>query len=86
MELIDQFKRKIELNNPTTYFPLQVKSCLSCGFKQLGYVVEPKILYQEYVEPLILIMFFLALKTNLQKMYFSNISLSNVILLSYFTI
>ena len=46
----------------------------------------PKLLYQEYVEPLILIIFFLALKTNLQKIYFKNISLSNFIFLLYFAI
>ena len=46
----------------------------------------PRLLYQEYVEPLILIIFFLALKTNLQKIYFNNISLSNFIFLSYFVI
>ena len=46
----------------------------------------PKLLYQEYVEPLILIIFFLGLKTNLQKIYFNNISLSNFIFLSYFAI
>ena len=46
----------------------------------------PNLLYQEYVEPLILIIFFLALKTNLQKIYFNNISFSNFIFLSYFTI
>ena len=46
----------------------------------------PNLLYQEYVEPLILIIFFLALKTNLQKIYFNNISLSNFIFLSYFAI
>ena len=43
----DQFKKKIELNNATLYYPLQVFSCSSCGFKQLNYVVEPKILYQQ---------------------------------------
>ena len=43
----DQFKKKIELKNPTIYYPLQLYSCLSCGFKQLGYVVNPKILYQK---------------------------------------
>jgi len=43
----DQFKKKIELNDPTMYYPLQVCSCLSCGFKQLNYVVESKILYQQ---------------------------------------
>ena len=46
----------------------------------------PNLLYQEYVEPLILIIFFLGIKTNLQKVYFNNISLSNLIFLSYFTI
>ena len=44
----------------------------------------PRFLYQEYVEPLILIIFFLALKTDLQKWYFKNVSLSNFILLAYF--
>ena len=43
----DQFKKKVELNNSTVYYPLQVFSCSSCGFKQLNYVVEPKILYQQ---------------------------------------
>ena len=46
----------------------------------------PKLLYQEYFEPLILIIFFLALKTNLQKIYFNNISLSNFVFLLYFLI
>jgi len=46
----------------------------------------PKLLYQEYVEPLILITFFLALNTNLHKIYFKNISFSNAIFLLYFTI
>ena len=44
------------------------------------------IITQEYFEPLILVIFFLALKTNLHKIYFNNISLSNFIFLSYFTI
>ena len=43
----DQFKKKDELDSPTTYYPLKLYSCSSCGFKQLNYVVEPKILYQE---------------------------------------
>jgi hypothetical protein len=36
----------VELNNPTIYYPLKICNCVSCGFKQLNYVVEPKILYQ----------------------------------------
>ena len=46
----------------------------------------PNLLYQEYVEPLILIIIFLALKTNLQQIYFKNISFSNFIFLSYFVV
>ena len=44
------------------------------------------ILYQEYVEPLILVLFFIAIKTELHKEYFRNINLSNFIFLSYFSI
>lgn len=44
------------------------------------------ILYQEYVEPLILILFFLLVQTDLHKTYFKKIFLSNIILLSYFSI
>ena len=47
---------------------------------------NPAIQYQEYFEPLVLIIFFLALKTNLHKIYFKNISFSNFIFISYFAI
>jgi len=43
----DQFKEKRQIDFATTYYPLKVHSCNSCGFKQLNYVVEPKILYQQ---------------------------------------
>ena len=46
----------------------------------------PKILGQEYMEPLILLMFFLGVKTDLHKIYFKSVSLSNCILISYFSI
>ena len=45
----------------------------------------PYLMYQEYVEPLILIIFFLGLNTNMLKSYFHNISLSNAILITYFS-
>ena len=45
-----------------------------------------RLMYQEYVEPLIIITFFLALNTNLHRVYFKNVSFSHVILLSYFAI
>ena len=47
---------------------------------------NPVVQYQEYYEPLVLIIFFLALKTNLHKIYFKNISFSNFIFISYFAI
>ena len=46
----------------------------------------PNLLSQEYVEPLILIIFFLYLKTDLHKTYSKNISLSHFIFISYFAI
>ncbi len=46
----------------------------------------PNLLYQEYFEPLILIIFFLALDTDMKKKYFNKISLSNFVFISYFAI
>ena len=46
----------------------------------------PRLLYQEYVEPLILIIFFLTINTNIKEIYFRNISTSNFILIGYFGI
>jgi hypothetical protein len=46
----------------------------------------PYILYQEYVEPLILIIFFLGLNTKMLKSFFTNITLSNTILILYFSV
>ena len=43
----DQFISLDELTKPTIYYPLEVNTCLKCGFKQLSYVVDPKILYQK---------------------------------------
>ena len=46
----------------------------------------PRVLFQEYVDPLILLIFFLAIKTDLHKIYFEKISFSNFIFISYFII
>jgi len=46
----------------------------------------PNLLYQEYFEPFILILFFSVLKTDLHKVFFKNISFSNLVILSYFAI
>ena len=43
----DQFISSDEIEKPTIYYPLQVYTCKNCGFKQLGFVVDPKILYQK---------------------------------------
>jgi len=42
----DQFRRKDQLREPETYYPLEVYMCEDCGLAQLGYVVSPEILYR----------------------------------------
>lgn len=42
----DAFLSLDELNEPETYYPLEVFVCNSCGLVQLGYVVPPQILFQ----------------------------------------
>ena len=46
----------------------------------------PRLLYQEYIEPLFLIIFFLCLKTDLHQIYFRKVYLSNIVMLIYFSI
>ena len=71
--LVVLFKENFK-NNAVILLPLLIIYCF------------PKYLYQEYTEPLILIVFFLALKTNLHKTYFNNIAISHLIITSYFFI
>ena len=42
----DQFINLKKTNQQTIFYPLKVMNCMKCGFKQLNYVVDPKILYQ----------------------------------------
>ena len=42
----DEFKNKKQIQDYTIFFPLEIYSCNNCGFKQLGYVVNPQKLYQ----------------------------------------
>lgn len=44
--LADQFRRKDQLLESETYYPLEVYMCDSCGLVQLGHVVSPEILYR----------------------------------------
>ncbi len=43
----DQFIKNNSIDESNIYYPLEVNTCLSCGFKQLSYVVDKKILYQK---------------------------------------
>lgn len=44
--LADQFRREDQLQEPETFYPLQVYMCEGCGLAQLGYTVPGEILYQ----------------------------------------
>ena len=61
-------------NNLFTIIPMFILFCI------------PRLLYQEYVDPLIIIMFFLLIRTDLHKIYFKRISFSNFVFLSYFVV
>ena len=43
----DQILTKEQLNEPETTYPITLNSCNDCGFCQLGYVVDPKLMYNE---------------------------------------
>ncbi len=45
--LANGFRNKEQLNEPETYYPLQVFMCESCGLAQLSYVVSPEELYRQ---------------------------------------
>ena len=70
--ILFKFFKEDKKNSLIIFLPLIIVFCF------------PKLIYQEYVEPLILIIFFLHQKTNLHSIYFKNISFSHFIFLSYF--
>ena len=43
----DQILTLNQLDEPETSYPITVNSCKKCGFCQLGYVVDPKLMYNE---------------------------------------
>ena len=45
----DAFLRKEDLTKPETSYPLDVYFCGQCGLVQLGYAVDPEILFRDYV-------------------------------------
>jgi SAM-dependent methyltransferase len=42
----DGFLRREQLQEPETWYPLEVMLCQKCGFIQLSYVVSPEVLYR----------------------------------------
>ena len=44
----DVFLTKEQLNGPEAYYPLDVYFCENCALVQLGYQVDPNILFKEY--------------------------------------
>lgn len=42
----DSFLRREQLQEPETWYPLDVMVCEACGFIQLGHVVSPEVLYR----------------------------------------
>jgi len=47
--LANAFLKKTEIDNPESYYPLEVNFCRDCTFIQLGHVVDPKLLFSNYV-------------------------------------
>lgn len=43
----DQILTKEQLDQPEVTYPITINSCNECGFCQLGYVVPPKLMYNE---------------------------------------
>ena len=47
--LANGFLRESELHLPEHYFPLDVNLCKTCGLVQLAHVVDPRVLFKDYV-------------------------------------
>ena len=37
-----------QLNQPETFYPMQLHHCPSCGLTQLGYIVDPRVVYRNF--------------------------------------
>lgn len=47
--LANEFLNKDQLDGPESYFPLEVYFCNNCSFLELGHVVDPRVLFGNYV-------------------------------------
>ena len=44
----DLILSQAQLNEPETFYPMQLFQCLDCGLCQLGYTVDPAIVYRDF--------------------------------------
>jgi hypothetical protein len=44
----DLILARADLNRPETFYPMQLYHCPSCGLTQLGYIVNPKVVYKHF--------------------------------------
>ncbi len=44
----DLILSRAQLNQPETFYPMQLYHCLSCGLTQLSYIVNPKVVYKNF--------------------------------------
>ena len=47
--LANEFLSKDQIDGPELFFPLEVYFCTNCSFLQLGHVVDPQVLFGNYV-------------------------------------
>ncbi len=47
--LANAFLNKNTIDQPELFYPLDVYLCLQCNFLQLGHIVDPKILFKDYL-------------------------------------
>jgi len=44
----DLILSRAQLNRPETFYPMQLHHCPDCGLTQLGYIVNPKVVYRNF--------------------------------------
>jgi SAM-dependent methyltransferase len=44
----DLILTRAQLNRPETFYPMQLHHCPDCGLTQLGYIVNPKVVYKNF--------------------------------------
>jgi len=44
----DLVRTAAQLNQPETFYPLQLFQCVDCGLCQLGFTVDPAVVYQDF--------------------------------------